>query len=135
LTHLLDTNSCVEELRRGPSSKIAGKLAAAAPGSVVLCSVVVAELLYGAQRSSQKARTLGQVRTFCGRFVSLAFDDRAAEEYGQIRAHLAAFGTPIGPNDLLIAAIALANGLTLVTHNTVEFSRVPGLKLEDWQSP
>src|SRR5437016_13074261 len=64
-------------------------------------------------------------------FVSLPFDDRAAEEYGKLRAHLAALGTPIGPNDLLIAAIALANRLTLVTHNTVEFSRVPGLVLED----
>jgi tRNA(fMet)-specific endonuclease VapC len=63
----------------------------------------------------------------------LPFDDRAAGEYGKLRDHLSRIGQMIGPNDLLIAGIALANGLTLVTHNTVEFSRVPGLPLEDWQ--
>ncbi len=62
----------------------------------------------------------------------LVFDDFAAEEYGWIRAHLFAIGSPIGPNDLLIASIAVVNGLALVTNNTREFSRVPGLKLEDW---
>ena len=65
--------------------------------------------------------------------MSLPFDDRAAEEYGKVRAHLAALGTPIGPNNLMIAAIALANQMTLVSHNTTEFSRVPGLAVEDWQ--
>lgn len=133
MTHLLDTNSCVDHLRRGQASNITAKLGAAVAGSVVLCSVVVAELLYGAHRSARKTQTLSQVQGFCGQFPSLAFDDLAAEEYGRIRAHLAALGTPIGPNDLMIASIALAHGLTLVTHNTTEFSRVPGLKLEDWQ--
>jgi tRNA(fMet)-specific endonuclease VapC len=66
-------------------------------------------------------------------FVSLPFDDAAAEEYGKVRAHLAVLGTPIGPNDLMIATIALANAVTLVTNNTSEFSRVPGLSIEDWQ--
>jgi len=133
VTHLLDTNSCVDHLRRGPASDVTAKLAAAVPGSVVLCSVVVAELLYGAHRSVRKGQTLSQVQAFCRNFRSLAFDDLAAEEYGWIRAHLAGMGTPIGPNDLLIASIAIANDLTLVTNNTSEFSRVPGLKLEDWQ--
>ena len=133
MTHLLDTNSCVDHLRRGRASNITTKLAAATPGSVVLCSVVVAELLYDAHRSARKAQTLSQVQAFCRPFQSLPFDDRAAEEYGRIRAHLAGLGTPIGPNGLMIAAIALVHGLTLVTHNTSEFSRVPGLKLEDWQ--
>jgi tRNA(fMet)-specific endonuclease VapC len=135
LTHLLDTNSCVVYLRRGSSSTIAARLASATPGSVALCSVVVAELLYGAERSNQPVKTVAEVRNFCRPFVSLAFDDRAAEQYAVVRAHLARLGTPIGPNDLMIAAIAIANGLTLVTHNTAEFSRVPGLALEDWQSP
>jgi len=67
------------------------------------------------------------------RFASLPFDDLAAEEYGKARAHLAKLGTPIGPNDLLIASIGLATGATIVAHNTAEFSRVPGLKVEDWQ--
>ena len=133
MTHLLDTNSCVDHLRRGQGSNITTKLTAAVHGSVVLCSVVVAELLYGAHRSHRKAQTLSQVQSFCRQFQSLPFDDLAAEEYGLIRAHLAGIGTPIGPNDLLIASIVLASGLTVVTHNTSEYSRVPGLKIEDWQ--
>jgi tRNA(fMet)-specific endonuclease VapC len=133
MSHLLDTNSCIDHLRRGPTSNVTAKLAAAPVGSVHLCSIVVAELLYGAWRSSKPPVVLAQVRAFCAPYPSLDFDNKAAEEYGKIRAHLAALGTPIGPNDLLIAAIALANGMTLVTHNTSEFSRVPGLALEDWQ--
>ena len=82
---------------------------------------------------AHQAANLALIATLRQQFVSLPFDDRAAEEYGKVRAHLTALGTPIGPNDLMIAAIALANQLTLVTHNTAEFSRVPGLTLEDWQ--
>jgi tRNA(fMet)-specific endonuclease VapC len=122
----------VDHLRRGAASKFAAKLSVAVPGSVVLCSVVVAELLYGAHRSVHRTQVLAQVHDFCRNFLSLPFDDSAAEEYGWICAHLASVGTPVGPNDLLIASIALAKGLTLVTNNTGEFSRVPGLKLEDW---
>jgi tRNA(fMet)-specific endonuclease VapC len=102
---------------------------------VVLCSVVVGELLFGALRSRNISKNLTDVRTFTAGFRSLPFDDPAAEHYAAVRADLAAKGTPIGPNDLMIAAITLANGLTLVTHNTVEFSRVSGLKLDDWQIP
>jgi tRNA(fMet)-specific endonuclease VapC len=68
-------------------------------------------------------------------FPILPFEAHAADEYSKIRSHLASLGTPIGPNDLMIAAIALANGQILVTHNTAEFGRVPGLVLEDWQTP
>ena len=84
-------------------------------------------------RSNQAASALVQLRTFFSRYISLPFTDRSAEEYAKLRAYLTGLGKLIGPNDLLIAAIALANGLTLVTHNTNEFSRVPGLALEDWQ--
>lgn len=76
---------------------------------------------------------LAKVRTFCAPYVSLPFDDRAAEEYSLIRPHLTGLGQIIGANDLLIAAIAVSNGMMLVTHNTSEFSRVPRLTLEDWQ--
>ena len=135
MSYLLDTNSWIEHLRRGTASKVTARLAAAPPGSVCLCSVVLAELVYGALRSgpAHQAANLALLAKLRQQFVSLPFDDQAAEEYGKVRAHLAALGTPIGPNDLLISAIALANGMTLVTHNTTEFSRVPGLVLEDWQ--
>ena len=68
-------------------------------------------------------------------YVSLPFDDAAADVHAQIRRHHESLGTPIGPYDLQIAAIALVNGCTVVTHNTNEFSRVPGLALEDWEAP
>jgi tRNA(fMet)-specific endonuclease VapC len=134
VSHLLDTNSFIDHLRRGPNSKVTAKLVAAAPGSVYLCSVVLAELLYGAMHSSvaHQASNLALIAALRQQFVSLPFDDRAAEEYGKIRAHLAATGSLIGPNDMMIAAIALANQMTLVTQNTSEFSRVPGLTLEQW---
>ncbi|MGA1284531.1 MAG: PIN domain-containing protein, partial [Prochlorothrix sp.] len=72
-------------------------------------------------------------RLFLAQFVSFPFDAACSEIYGNIRANLAGLGTPIGANDLLIAAIALANELTLVTHNIREFSRVPELQVEDWE--
>ena len=137
MSHLLDTNSWVDHLRRGPTSKVTVKLAAAPPGTVYLCSVVVGELIYGALHSgpAHRAGNLALIASLRQQFVSLPFDDRAAEEYARAREHLASAGTPIGPNDLIIAAIALAHGYTLVTHNTQEFSRVPGLLLEDWELP
>jgi tRNA(fMet)-specific endonuclease VapC len=131
--YLLDTNTCVHFLRFQAGSLVAAKLSMANPGDVVLCSVVVAELLFGALRSRDVTKNVAQVRAFLAGFVSLPFHDRSAEEYAKVRTDLAAKGTPIGPNDLLIAAIALAHRLTLVTHNTGEFSRVVGLSLEDWQ--
>jgi tRNA(fMet)-specific endonuclease VapC len=135
MTHLLDTNTCVEYLRRGSTGSVASHLAAKPPGSVVLCSVVVAELLFGALRSRDPIQVGNQVRTFCLGFRSLPFEDTAADHYDLIRNDLTNKGSIIGPNDLMIAAIALANHLVLVTHNTREFGRVPGLTLEDWQTP
>ena len=85
-------------------------------------------------RSNNPQKALQIQKTFVDQFVSLPFDDRCALIYGRLRADLANAGTPIGSNDLLIAAIALANDLILVTHNVREFSRVRGLKLEDWES-
>ncbi len=132
---LLDTNTCVQYLRKGNASPVSAKLAALQGGDVVLCTVVLAELLYGALRSRDVKKNLADVWNFVAWFPSLPFNSASAQEYATIRADLAAKGTPIGPNDLMIAAIALAHGLTLVTHNTVEFSRVAGLTLEDWQTP
>lgn len=104
------------------------------PENIYVCSVVKAELYYGAMRTRNPTETLQVQKKFLNNFSSLPFNDEAAEHYGKIRAILAAKGQLIGPNDFLIAAIALANQVILVTHNTREFSRVEGLLIEDWQS-
>ncbi|MBI4580561.1 MAG: type II toxin-antitoxin system VapC family toxin [Planctomycetes bacterium] len=134
MRYLLDTNTCIAHLKSPPQSRVTRRLAEIEPGGAVLCSVVKAELIYGALRSREVDRNRRQLDRFFGSLVSLPFDDRAAEAYGRIRSELAAMGTPIGPNDLMIAAIARANDLTLVTHNTSEFGRVPGLGIEDWEA-
>ena len=85
-------------------------------------------------RSRDAATNLTKVGLFLSRFLSLPFDDAAADIYGQIRADLVGRGQIIGPNDLLIASIARARDLTLVTHNIAEFGRVQGLKIEDWEA-
>lgn len=131
---LLDTNTCAVYLRNR-NSLVVQRIQARRPDELRLCSVVRAELYYGAYHSPQAQANLNLLSRFLPLFISLPFDDAAAEVYGQIRADLAAKGTPIGPNDLMIAAIARANNCTLVTHNTREFSRVVGLQLEDWQVP
>lgn len=133
MSYLLDTNACINFLQQA-QGPIAQRLALLPADEIVLCSVVKMELRYGAERSSRRDENLQLMARFFDQFLSFPFDDQAAEVAGQLRAHLAALGSPIGPNDLLIASIALANGLTLVTHNTREFGRVPGLALEDWES-
>ena len=131
MRYLLDTNVCVGVLRDNHSA-VARHLATIPPGQIALCSVVLGELFYGAFKSQQHDHTVTKLREFVSLFQSYTFDDDAAEIYGRIRATLAVQGTQIGPNDLMIAAIALAKDLTLVTHNTREFSRVEGLRWEDW---
>ena len=131
--YLLDTNPCIEILRHQQSPE-RNRLEQCDPAAVYLCAVVKAELVYGARKSAQVAKNLALVRSFCAPFVSLPFDDRCAEHYGMIRVDLEAIGMKIGANDLFIAAIAKNHDLILVTHNTSEFARVPGLQLEDWHN-
>ena len=128
---LLDTSICVPLINRDDEG-LAARLLTHSPGSIYLCSVVKAELHYGAQNSARIAENLRRVATFCEAFPSLAFDDQAATQYGTIRAQLRREGRPIGGNDLMIASIALAGAITLVTRNLGEFRRVPGLDLERW---
>lgn len=133
--HLLDAYAWIDHMRKGPNSQVTARLRAAPSGSVFMCAVVLGELLFGAVRSgpAHEPANRALIAKLRRRYRVLRYDPAAAEEYAVIRAHLAALGTPIGANDLLIAAIARANGLILVTHNTAEFSRVPGLSLDDWQ--
>src|SRR5687768_8336461 len=130
---MLDTNACIRYLN-GRSLSLKTHVDRAGAANLVVCSVVKAELYYGAARSNDPARTISVQRHFLTRFLSLPFDDRAAEVYATVRAALWLSGAPIGPNDTLIAAIAIANDVTLVTHNVAEFSRVTGLRLEDWEA-
>ncbi len=105
------------------------------PADILLCSVVKAELLYGAYRSSRAAENLRLLKLFFESFVSLPFDDDCCDIYGRIRSDLARIGKPIGPYDLQIAATAMANNLILVTAKTKEFGRVAGLSIENWEIP
>jgi len=130
--YLLDTSPCIEILR-DRSSQTRQRLEKHDPTDIYLCSIVVAELLYGARKSVQVAKNLALVKEFCAPFVSLPFDDRCADQYATIRADLERIGMRIAANDLLIASIAKIYDLILVTHNTDEFSRIGGLQLEDWR--
>ncbi|MEM1172152.1 MAG: type II toxin-antitoxin system VapC family toxin [Cyanobacteria bacterium P01_H01_bin.35] len=132
LIYLLDTNVCIQYLN-GRSSRIKEKFRETDFKTIAVCSVVKAELFYGAKRSNNFERTLQRQQNFLNNFVSLPFDDQSAIIYGDIRARLSELGTPIGSNDIQIAAIAIVNNLILVTHNTREFSRVNDLQLEDWE--
>jgi tRNA(fMet)-specific endonuclease VapC len=98
-----------------------------------MCSVVKAELTYGARKSAKPAHNLRVLQRFFEPFRSLSFDDTCSEQYGLIRSDLERAGKPIGPYDVMIAATAIAHELTLVTHDVAEFSRVAGLKWEDWE--
>lgn len=131
MPYCLDTNTCIDALR-GTRPALASRFAALTPEDIRVPAMVRAELVYGALRSSDPARSKRAVQRLLAPYVLVSFDAEAADHYADIRARLDAEGTPIGPNDLVIAATARAHGLVLVTHNTAEFARVPGLQLEDW---
>ncbi|ELS02445.1 putative nucleic acid-binding protein [Xenococcus sp. PCC 7305] len=132
MIYLLDTNTCIQYLN-GRSSLIIDKLKTQKPSDIVLCDIVKLELYYGAYKSERKDQNLQVLSEFFQEFDSLYFGVKAAQKAGEIRAKLATLGTPIGPYDLQIAAIAIVHNLILVTHNIDEFSRVEGLSYEDWE--
>jgi tRNA(fMet)-specific endonuclease VapC len=134
VSYLLDTNTCIGHLT-GRAPQVTEHLRRHSVHEIVLCSVVKAELLTGARKSRRAAENLALVEEFSSPFVSYPFDDQAAEQYASIRANLESLGTPIGPNDLLIAAIALARQSVVVTSNTREFRRISALVVEDWTNP
>lgn len=131
MMYLLDTNICVHLLNEADAT-IGEQFRRVGPAQIALCSIVEAELLYGAQRSSRVDANLQRLRFFFLPLQSLPFDNTCAEQYAMIRTDLEAQGTPIGPNDLIIAAIARAHEATLVTRNQSEFNRVAGLHVENW---
>lgn len=131
MSFLLDTNVCIAFLNDS-KSKIGSRLTRLSPDDVKLCAVVKAELLYGARHSARVEENLGRLTRFFEPFESLPFDDVAAEHYGVVRAQLRRAGTPLGANDLMIAAIAIAADTTLVTRNQDEFRHVAGLRVAVW---
>ncbi|MDB9473536.1 type II toxin-antitoxin system tRNA(fMet)-specific endonuclease VapC [Dolichospermum circinale] len=132
MIYLLDTNTCIIYLK-GKNIHLKEKLDSISISEIAVCSIVKSELFYGAMRSAKPDSNLKLQQGFLDKFVSLPFNDEAAIIFGNIRAELTSKGTPIGGYDLQIAAIALANNLILVTHNTREFSRIPELQLQDWE--
>ncbi|MBN2088610.1 type II toxin-antitoxin system VapC family toxin [candidate division KSB1 bacterium] len=131
MKYLLDTNICIKYLN-GQSEAIKNNLELKKPSEITLCSIVKAELFYGAMKSSKPSYNLEKIRYFTDRFISLLFDDNAAQIYGNIKSYLEKKGLPIGPNDLLIASIAISQHIILVTNNIGEFSRLDELKIECW---
>ena len=129
---LLDTDVCIAILNR--NEKVRPHLQRQPPSQLRISAVTVAELRFGAAKSSQPARVSGNLRTLLGKIAVVPFDEAATHRYGELRALLEKRGTPIGPLDTLIAAQALSLGWSLATHNTREFRRVPGLKVVDWLS-
>lgn len=132
MIYLLDTNAFIQLWQR-KNLNIRRRFLQHPPSEIALCSVVKAELLFGALRSLQQESNLARLQKLFAPLQSFEFDNLAAEHYAHIRAELTLKGQLIGANDLLIAAIARAQNITLVTHNTSEFSRVSGLMFEDWE--
>ncbi len=127
---LLDTN-IVSNLIRYPQGRIADRIKAVGESNICISIIVAAELRYGATKKASP-RLTAQVEAVLGAIETLAFDSPADEIYGSIRTQLELAGTPIGGNDLIIAAQAVALDLVLVTDNEKEFSRIEGLRVENW---
>ena len=132
MAFLLDTNACIDYFT-GRYPRVAARIQKSSPEDLFLSAVVVAELRYGADRSAHRRANHTRIDALVEEIEPLDFDLRAAAAYGRVRAQLEAGGTPIGPNDMLIAAHALSRGLTVVTANTAEFGRVKGLKVASWR--
>lgn len=133
MTFMPDTNTCIRYFTNR-NAGVVQRMAATDPAEIVVCDIVKAELYFGAEKSQRRQTNLQLYDEFFAQFRSLPFNTAAAREYGRIRVALEAAGTPVGPMDMLIAAIAIANDVVLVTHNTREFSRIPGLQFEDWET-
>jgi len=130
LQYMLDTNICIYVMKRYPDA-LAERFDALAD-RLCLSAVTLCELQYGAEKSARRLENLAAIDAFAARLDMLSFPVKASMHFADIRATLERKGTPIGPFDMMIAAHARAEGLTLVTNNTREFDRVEGLKVENW---
>jgi tRNA(fMet)-specific endonuclease VapC len=131
MAYFLDTNTCIDALK-GTRPGIQERMRARAPREIKIPAIVKAELLLGGVKSARRKDVLAVLGAFLFPYEVVAFADEAAQHYARIRAELERKGTPIGPNDLILAATVLAEAGVLVTRNTRELRRVPGLSIEDW---
>ena len=131
MNYFLDTNICVYFLK-GLYPSVLENIQNTNPTNIKIPSIVKAELLYGAEKSQHKAKNLTNINRFLEPFEIIPFDDDCSIIYSKIRAALEFKGTGIGPNDYIIAAIALAKNGILVTNNTKEFQRIKNLKIDNW---
>lgn len=131
IRYLIDTNGMIA-LMGGRSEALMRRVEASQPGSIATSAIVAHELFFGAFQSTQVDRNLETLRLAFVDIGVLDYDREDARTAGEIRADLKRKGTPIGPYDLLIAGQAKARNLTVITNNTREFVRVPGLRVEDW---
>ena len=129
--YMLDTNILVRAIRH-PADPVCSRIYQEYGGNLCISSITYAELVYGAKHSSNYEKNIQAVQQLLSGIYILPFDSSAAWEAGDIMAYLAGIGKPIGDRDALIAAHARSLSVTLVTHNTGEFSRVPKLEVEDW---
>lgn len=132
MAYLLDTNAVIALMKNKQS--VVERIRQVGRSELVICAPVEAELWFGVNKSNRVDENRRHLLNLLEWLPSLPFAGEATRLCGEIRADLARKGTPIGPYDLQIAAIALANDCVLVTHNTGEFSRIAGLKLEDWEA-
>jgi tRNA(fMet)-specific endonuclease VapC len=134
VAYLLDTNVCVDYLT-GRYPAVLERIRRSSPDDLRLSTIVVAELRYGADHSGHRKANHRRIDLLLAEIACLDFDLEAAAAYGRLRAAREASGRPIGPNDMLIGAHALARGLTMVTDNLKEFRRIRGLTVENWRLP
>jgi tRNA(fMet)-specific endonuclease VapC len=127
---LLDTNICIAVMRG--NEKAVSRLAAMSPGDCGISTIAVFELFVGVGKCANPPLERAKVTRFLSAMSVLSFDESAAIRAGELRAEMERNGNSVGPYDMLLAAHALALGLTFVTHNTTELSRVSGLHLDDW---
>jgi tRNA(fMet)-specific endonuclease VapC len=133
MLYMLDTNTLIYVLNARPQHQaVLDQFNQRDPRHLCLSSITLAELRFGVEQSQRRDSTQGKLDRVVAALAVAPFEDRAARSYGALRAQLQATGKPIGPLDTLIAAHALSLGLTLVTNNTREFSRVHGLRVENW---
>lgn len=130
MPYLLDTNIVIALMKE--NINVMAQVRRVGRAELWLCAPVEAELWFGVYKSGKREENRQRLLTLLSWLPSLPFSSEATPHFGDIRATLTHIGKPIGPYDLQIAAIARAQSLILVTHNTREFARVPGLTLEDW---